>query len=602
MLYSLIIYFLFSKLISDFGKLRCNEGIQLQESSKLFQIQCLSESNNNTTDTGKIIQSHLFNNCSQSSASSLVMMEKKNFENFTINNPENAHLHNYKHSQITNNSSFLIGLRPPNEINIENNYLSNAHPSNNIEDDEEDVHTNQSIMSLALKISQQDINFNCPDDFDEHIINNSNSCNLFVEQNGDRNVDPSKVEEEYKITNSLKILESLVNIEHNKLEVQKSLTENESHLGNGSFEKKQSKISYKTHLKKKDHRKSKKKELKSIDKEERITTKEHKSHCFENQSKKRKSRKDKSFRSEATSSSSTNNKTLDITSSVEIPIISQNTKDNLPSNELKTHLDIVGNITVNEKELNNINMVKETNILSINDFPIASTSRYSERDMDNSKNKSSSINESQMKPSDYNQKTYDKYCKSLFSDPIIITSKRSKKDTNNLDMIKEGNLSEKKDDSSSIKESKSQNSKSKFKSSLPNSKKKVSYHDDSKMTTTNGKHKEVVNTKSVLKSSTKSSSNRKLSRDKIGNRNKFKRLKIHEPHDEIKNNSDTNTNILENKNVIIAETFENPELKNNESSIGISEYQHLPKWLRIKCELYEIKPVYIVVDPNKTYS
>lgn len=530
-------------------------------------------------------------------------MEKKNFGNITINHTENAHLHNYKHSQSTSNSSFLIGLRPSNEVGVENNYQPNAHSSNNIEDEEEDVHTNQAIMSLALKISQQDINFNCSDDFDNEMINNNDSSSIFVEQNGNQSVDPFKVEDEYKITNSLKILESLVNIEHNKLEVQKSFTENESHLSNESFEKKQSTMSNKTNLKKNDHRKSKKKELKSVEKEERITTKEHKSHCFEHQIKKRKSHKDKLSRSEATSFSSTNYKTIDISNFVEIPLKSQSMKDNLSSNELKTHLDIVGNITVNEQELNNTNMVSESNILSINGSPIASTSSYSEKDMENSKNKSSSISGSLMKPSDYNQKSYNKYCKSLFSDPIIFTSKRYKDFTNNLDMKKENNLSKKKDNCSSINKSKSQKTKLKIKFNLPNNKKKVGYHDDSKVTITNEKHKEAIYTKSILNSSSKSSSNQKLSHDKIGNRfNKFKRLKMHEPDDEIKNNSDTNKNILETKNVIIAETFENPELNNNESSIGTSEYQSLPEWLRKKCKIYKIKPVYIVIDPNKIYS
>lgn len=559
----------------------------------MLQIQCLSESNNNITDSSKVIQSHLFNNCSQSSASSLVIMEKKNVENVTINQSENTRLHNFKHSQSTNNSSYLIGLKPSYEVNVENNYLPNAHSSDNIEEDEEDVRTNQAIMSLALKISQQDINFNCTDDFDEQIINNSSSSSFFADQNGDRNADPFKLEDEYKISNSLKILESLVNIEHNKLEVQKSLTESESNLRGESFEKKQSKISNKTNLKKNDHKKFKNKELKSVEKEERITTKEHRSHCFENQSKKRKFHKDKSSRSEETSSPLTSNKTLDITCSVEIPLTSQSTKDNLSSNELKTHFNIVDNITVNEKELNNTNIVNESNVVSINSFPIASTSSYSGKDMDNSKNKLSSISGSPMKPSDYNQKSYDKYCKSLFSDPIIITSKHSKNGTNSSNKKKENNNSEKNNNCSLFK-SKSQKTSIKVKFSLPNIKKPVSNKNDYKATITTEKRKKVANPKSVKSSSSKSSSK--------SHRNKSKKLKIYEPQDEIENNGNTNPNILENGNVTNAETIENLELENNGSHTYISEYnQQLPEWLRRKCELYKIKNLYVVVDPNKKY-
>lgn len=592
-------------MISDFGKPRYNEGIQLQESSKLFQIQCLSESNNNITDSSKLIQSHiLFNNCSQSNASSLVIMGKKNFENDIINQTENTRFLNYKHSQSTNNSSLLIGIKPSNEVHTENNYIHNAHSSDNIEDDEEDVSTNQAIMSLALKISEQDINFNCSDDFDEQIINNSSSSSFFGDQNGDQNVDSFKLEEEYKMTNSLKILESLVNIEHNKLEVQKSLTKNESnHPSNESFEKKQTEDSNKTNSKKNKSRKSKKKELENIEKEEKITTKEYKNHCFEYQSKKRKTHKGKSYRSEATSFSSTNNGTLDvINSNIKISLTSQNTKDDLPSNELKTHPDNDQSITFNKKELNITNTTNSSNnsdIPAIKVFPIASTSNCSEKYANNSKKQSSNTSGSLMKTSDY-KKLYEKDRKSLFSPDIIITSKPSKDCTNNCGIKKENNHLEKKDDCSPINTSKSRKSKLK----MNNNKKKVSYS-DTKVTITNRKRKEVVNTKSVSKRSSTSSSNQKLPHTAIGNSlNKYKRLRMHESLDEIKNNSDTietplseTANILNNKNIINTETLEN-----NETNLGSSEYQSLPGWLKAKCELYRIKPLYIVVNPNITYN
>jgi len=121
-----------------------------------------------------------------------------------------------------------------NEINIGNNNVDTAHSLVIMEDDE-DLNTTQALISLAMKITnQQEINFKYTDGFEDeklNVVNTSNdnqtNCSL-LQQNGDQNIYCHRLEEEYQISNnSLKLLESLVDIEHSKLEGQPSSIEEE---------------------------------------------------------------------------------------------------------------------------------------------------------------------------------------------------------------------------------------------------------------------------------------------------------------------------------------------------------------------------------------
>lgn len=573
-------------------KSRCNEGIQLHESSKLLQIQSSSssESNNNTTDSGKMIQTHLFNSCSQNS--SLVIMEKENVENIIMHKTVNDCLNNYKNSQSTNNLPLLVGFKPSNELIREHNFLQNVQSLGNIQDEEdEDFKTNQAIMSLALKISQQNTNFNNSDDFDEQIINGSS---LFSEQNGDQNID-CKLDEEFKITNSLKILESLVNIEHNKLETQKSFSEEELQSNIESFENTQNKMSNKTNFKKNKSTQSKEIIHKNVTKEE--TIKKTKSSSRKLITKKRKNHKRKSsnkknqndsnhdltilsnlndFKEEETILFTTNTfHKLEITSSVGTTLTSQNVKDNLPSNELKTHSEEVENIPVNQKESNNTtNDSNDSNTSSIKVSPISSTSSYNEKGMDNSKNKSFNVSGSPMKNSDL-KKLYLKDRKSLFSPEIIIRSKPTNNSTNNLCTKKVNTPIRISDRKLSIKKTKNLSNVEKTKS-----------------------HKSTKSSKSSSNQKPSNSSCLKI----VSSQNKFKRLRMHK---EIKINSDTHQNPLPNTEVDNNEVIniENSALENSviventNSNIGTLENMNLPEWLKAKCVLYNIRPLYVVLHP-----
>jgi len=217
--------------------------MNLQESSFMSQIQCLPESNNNTTDSGKMIHLNLFNNSLQNITNSSMISEKGNYQNNIVDKLEPT-IHNRKYSLQKNNLPLPTELTLTNERNIISNYIHNNHTIVH-PDEEDDVKTTAAIVSLAMKITEQEVNLKFADGFeDEKCINSKyenirseiQTNNLIIEQIGDRNSESHKLEEEFKMNNSLKILESLVNIEHNKLEVQKVKFQAETELDLSNIE------------------------------------------------------------------------------------------------------------------------------------------------------------------------------------------------------------------------------------------------------------------------------------------------------------------------------------------------------------------------------
>ncbi|XP_022166853.1 putative uncharacterized protein DDB_G0267840 [Myzus persicae] len=642
----------------NYGAIKtCNDNILIPGSSKLTQIQCLSVSNNNTTDSDKAIQSYLLSNNSENDSNSMLMVERENIKNTTINKMETTSFLNYRSTlQIDN-----LSVEPANDIPVFSNMHNNddvdsAHSSAMIDDDEK---TTEAILSIASKIEQT--NFNFVDDFEaDEDINTSNAyttneiqtTKCLIEQNGDEHTDPSKLEEELKINNSLKLLETLVNIEHDKLEVQKSLTVNEIQPNNDPNEKMQFKSSKKTNIREKKspklHGSIPKVETEEEEEEEEEEEKWLPSCSYQNRSKNK--------------TKTTKNKTR-VYKPVEkvskkIPFEENFLNTTSPHYKLKEEEKIklanigalisVFGVLKTKKNINPADAINsiirkpavfepfpeiteymardEVKNFIVNfckkNFPtktshVASTSNSNEKDVDNIKNKSSPPLSSVMKTSDY-KKLYEKDRKSLFSPDVIITnnvsSKRSKDTTNELHMKKEY----------PDKKAKSKVQKGEIDNKSSGRKRKLL---EPKLKIASSSPKKTQDAKSKPNSKQKSSYVKRSSKNS-------KKLKIIESDDEAETNADSNPNyesnstyLLENKVSDSIDTLELEKLdrtnilKNNEFGEGTSkqflnevnifenkksnkntlEKEAMPEWLLQKCELYDIKQSYVVINPFITY-
>lgn len=655
---------LYFKSVSDYGAIKsyCNDNMLLQGSSKLTQIQCLPESNNNTTDSDKAIQSYMLNSNSPNDENSVL-----NIKNTSVSKIETTSFNNYRSTLQINNLTVDCTNSLPLLDNIHtNDNVDSAHSSRIIDDDEQ---TTEAIISLALKIQQT--NFTYDDEFEGVDINVSNvpTTNEFqttIEQNGDQNTDPLKLEEEYKIHNSLKLLETLVNIEHDKLEVQKSLkTENETEPIIQTNDKMRLKNSKKTNIRKKKSRKLQENIIKEEENEEEwLPSTDKQNRCSKNKTKtnKRKSHTDKASKKNkkvkvkntvnnlSTSNSSCsieiqndvdislalkspsytkkpetivstvrNTKSLDTTSSVRTQLVYHNTKDCLPTNEFKGFSDNIESMPHDEKKNNLAVAVNNLNALLIKTTTVASTSGSNEKD-DIIKNKSSSgLSGSLMKTSDY-KKLYEKDRKSLFSPDVVIIKnvplKPSKDFSNDLHIKKEDQ----------DKKPKSKIHKEESNSKTSDKKRKLS---NPKVKSTNRSPKMTHNSKSKPNNALTSLEQKSLYKR---SNNKCKRLKVTNSEGKAKTNSVNNANDESNKNISENKVSDNIDtlelqaldrtnfLENNEFGEGTSRHQQLngvnvfenkesnkdtlefeAEWLRKKCELYNIKPIWIVIDPNCRY-
>jgi len=655
----------------------------LQGSSKLTQIPCLSESNNNTTESDKAIQSYMLSNNSENDSNSLLMVEGENIKNTAVNKIEASSFHNYRPTlQIDN-----LSVEPTNDdLPLFNNMhtggnMNSAHSSAIMEDDQK---TTEAIMSLALTIQT---NFNFVDDFESDDINVSNVCatneiqttKCLIEQNGDQNTDPLKLEEEYKMHNSLKLLESLVNIEHDKLEVQKNLIENEIQPTIEINETTRFKSSKKTNITKKNSRKMHKNTLKEEKNEEEwLPSSNKRNHWSKNKSKtnKIKSRIDKAPKkikklevqntlnnvSKSNSSCSTeiqndesislalngslfssytkkpetivstkNTKSLNTTSSVEMQMENHSTKDCLQTNEFKQLSNNFESIQHKEKKNCLAVVGNNSNAVLIKTLHVASTSGYNDKAVANIKNKSSSHSGSVMKTSDY-KKLYEKDRKSLFSPDVVIIKnvpiKPLKDVENDLPIKKEYNLAQIKEDQD--KKPKSKIHKEEIDNKTSDKKRKLS---KPKVNTTKSNPKVKRDSKS--KSNNALTSLEQKSSFVRQSNNKSKRLKVIKSDaeaetiagsstyngsnttDNLKNNDSGNiddlnlqkldtTNILKN-NKFGEGTSSHQQLNgvnvldNKKSNDNTLEEEAMPEWLRKKCEIYNIKPVYVVINPFITY-
>ncbi|XP_060859970.1 putative uncharacterized protein DDB_G0286901 [Metopolophium dirhodum] len=640
----------------------CNDNMLLQGSSKLTQIQCEPESNNNTTDSDKAIQSFMLNSNPANDANSML-----NIKNNSNNKMETTSFNNYRSTLQINNLTVdcTNGLPLLNNIHTDDN-VNSPHSSSIIDDDEK---TTEAIISLAMKIQQTSFSFD--DEFEAVDINVSNVCTTneiqttkcLAEQNGDQNTDPLKLEEEYKIHNSLKLLESLVNIEHDKLEVQKSLkTENETEPSIETNDKMRFKNSKKTNIRKKKSRKlqeninNEEEWLPSCDKQNRSSknktkTNKRKSHVHKASKKNKKVEVKNTVNNLSTSNSSCsikiqndedislalkgpsytkkpetivstvkNTKSLDTTSSVGTQLALHNTNYCLPTNEFKGFSDNIESIPHDEKKNDLAVAINNSNALFIKTTTVASTSGSNEK-YDNIKNKSSSgLLGSVMKTSDY-KKLYEKDRKSLFSPDVVIIKNvplKPSKDFSNDLHIKKEDQGKKPKSKIHKKESNNKTSDKKRKLSKP------------KVKSTNSSSKMTHNSKSKPNNAL-TSLVQKLSY--IRSNNKCKRLKVTNPEGEAKTNAVNNTNnesntyISENKvsdNIDTLELhaldrtnfLENNEfgegtsrqqlngvnvLENKESNKDTLKLEGMPEWLRMKCERYNIKPLWIVINPNTTY-
>lgn len=438
----------------------CDASIDLQESSYLTQIQCLPPSNNNINSKEILLNT----SNAQNEESSLVPIESRNCEYTITNKIGTTTLHTtIKYSDKKPNVS-IHELNASNKININNSYTQTNRSSVDIEDD---LNTTQALMSLAMKISEQDKHFRFDDGFEDEMSTNSNNQNMIDEisvsnlspgKNGNPHIESHKMDEDLsKIKNSLKLLESLVNIEHNKLEVQKTLTENEQQELNVKLNgKKIVKDLCKTNK----HYNYKKRENKSLEKEHSPKNKKQKTNSknknefpkakniklnynklesqinlenmFSNNSieiinKQNNSLNNNSLlissssnKSESRLHSIANTKSLDNTISFET-ILESTKKDNSSTHNLKAHLFDFISTSVDKSEYNRV-IDNDNDALLIKNSLTASTSTCNEKIGNTLKMKSSDLPSLPMKRADY-KKLYEMDRKSLFSPDIIISSK-----------------------------------------------------------------------------------------------------------------------------------------------------------------------------------
>lgn len=629
----------------------CTESIKLLDLPNLNQIQHLPETNNNnnnTTDSDLVVQLHLLNNNSQNAASPLVeILEKENDLNVIVNPIKVKQLHN--HSQKEDDFS-TVELNTSNGMNI-TNYVHTVQAPVNI-DDEDDLKTTQAIVSLAMNIAkQQDIDFKYTDGFEDenttdlNVLNTSNEIQtncLHVQQDGDQtsslltqkngeHITLPLLEDEYQITNSLKILESLVNIEHSKLKEQRSPAEKQSSLPNVESKKNKDKKKSINISKKQTNDKSKKQvHITAVTQEWKAwNVKNHKNKKrLKNKSKevqvqqKNRNKKSKSDNNLGNSSQinslcrsgniqNDQNVLLDVVSSsnshknstitkvkslntnclVGMSSESQIVKNNSPANKLKTHLGDVENIKVKKKGKNTN---RDSNTLKTSSL-VASTSSCNKKDKKIKKNKSINSSDSVMvKTYDYKQ-LYEIDRKSLFNPDVIITLKSTKASVN----------------------VRNENSSTAVKSNdLSNETEEIKLGIDVETEKASLKHNYC---------STKKNNDKQLHLDKnttFGTSiNVLKRLRVDNPDNEMNNNSKKYktpdiTEIVENQesnNVgdsielktvceIKEELVTNYEVKDELVTYSLDTYSTLPDWLKQKYVEYNLKPVFVVIERSMIFD
>lgn len=543
------------------------------EQSTSAQIQYSPGSNNNTTETGEGVNlTQLFNNT-------------------------NSILLNTQSSKI-NTSPLAVGL---SGINLTNKYVcANNSPANN-EDDE--LKSDSSILSIAMNINEEDLNMRFADDFEADDINNAMPPDNLVEQNSDIN---SKLEEERQINAGLELLQNLVNIEHDKLEVQNSSTVELPQSKLDSNEKKQGKMVNKsntgnnmnvfktpnqnivgelsqkdTELKKNDLRQTKLKR-KCVSYTDRTMRKKSKTSVDQNK---------------------LNNKLLsDLNTKVELDKIYAMYNKNSKSTESTS--TITANIPVSKKECTATST--STNVLSIITNPIASTSSYN-GDISKTKSFSSSV---LSKSNNDCKQICEMYRKSLFNrdnvlKPMIKENKKFKKPDNKKCVSVKKSVTKKQNTYVTAKSKKVNNKLIKVKigcvknklvhpnNTVPNST-FCSSAEHHKIPKNNIKtHKEIEH-----KSSTEANANTNNTNEELNTTDILKNDELNDSQVTLENQEPSGS-----EQMLEIQELNNEQLlpENPVLSTDISENNAMPEWIKKLIELYKIKPVYVVVERNKRY-
>lgn len=678
----------------------------------MTQIQCLPETNS-TNDLSKIIQPNILN---AQNAVNFSNTDIGNYGNILANKINTTTLQNNTNSQKKNYLSVSKELNISSEIHVESNFT--IHSSKTVEKDNDLEHT-QALTAMAKKISEQGTNFGFVDGFeDSKNINSNNKMNvagiqtnnLLLFENEIRNTrQSSKMEEQLsKINNSLNLLESLVNKEYSKLDVQEPIfTKSEDiepkvqepavvetavvelavvepeivepaivelevikpevkepavietevtevikqeKLGQGFIklesqnpkveknEKNHSKGSNKNKLNTKEHSKSKRRAHKCLEekeitekKQKNPTKKSNKSHKQKNSLNNNRKLKDhvnlekifsrnscnsteknnnqhillvtngppvscSSYQSNAKLLITTNTEVTDTTNSIELPLVINNSKDDLSINELKTPQNNVENTLIDEKVCNttsNISTIKS----------IVTTKSSVEKSTVYLKNKLA-IPTGSVKKLNYKQ-IYEMDRKSLFSPDIIFRSTPTKNSITDLSVHK------KKRSHTTENNFKTPESKSETNIQYSNNKKKERHQSFIKVKITN-KNPKIQCDKGPKSNGASSSFNKKSSySSSVNSHSKCKRLKIECESDdknkmierEMSTKKVEKTDILENNESNVVDNLHNTEsstrniLENNESN----EDNIIQRLLK-KHDLHNTKMLYIVIEPGRIYS
>lgn len=541
------------------------------EQSTSAQIQCLSGSNANTTETDESVNlTQIFNN------SNSILLNT--------------------HSSKINTTSLAVGL---SGINLTNKYVcTNNSPINN-EDDE--LKSDSSILSIAMNINEEDLNMRFADDFENDDINNEmRPTTLIVEQNSDAN---RKSEEELQMNTGLKLLQNLVNIEHDKLEIQKSLTTVELPQSKpDSNEKKPDKMVNKANTG--NNMNLFKTPNQNIVGELLQNDTELKTNDLRQQAKpKRKydSYLDQTMRKKP--------KTMmnDLNTKKQLDKIYAMYNKN--SKSAKSTPTIIANISVNKKECTATSTSTTTNALSIITNPIASTSSYTG---DLSKYKPFSPFVLTRTHEDC-RKIYEMDRRSLFSPDIVfglkpkIKENKALKKPDNKNRESDKMFETKGQKTNVTAESKKVNDKL-IKVKIGSIKDKLLHCNKTVPNSTfrsPAEHNNIMKPKISInthkqieqKSSTEANANTNNKKEELNIPDILKNKELNDSKVTLENQEPGSEQILKNQELNDEQLLpENPVL-----SADSSENSDTPEWIKKLFELYNIKPVYVVIEKNKKY-
>lgn len=637
----------------------------------------------------RVIQPNILDKNVQNDPDSLSISKRLNGEIIstadTVENDsvcDNTQVHQHKNAPPTEE------LNISNENNKQNNFIqidqeciedamnASGNDSENIETEDQVIKkTTLSIINLNKMISEQKdseifgyknshLTENTKCNNDSININNeigTETTSVLMEDDRSKDYDLINLNENLSINISLKILENMVNIEHNKL-IKQKLMENKSQKSNtlpeinnhhncSDVNKKKDEISkIKNHKVSEKHKSSLKSEKsKNHNRTEKIikcnkdfTSKKNHNKLesqnnfpklslrnsgdsmeIQNDSNNTSISISDSTSNESNSTNTTNISMSEIGNILENVLEPQNTNSSLSANVLEIHSNVTEISPIRKQNLNNqvityhLNEIpKKTNLNLSTNLMIKNKSRYIQH-------KSSDVHYSTLKKSDY-KKLYEKDRRSLFNPDIVFNSSLPKDPKNKTNTKSNNNLSQESSDLVSKKSSKTKRFQPQTSKRFSSSKKRFNYDSYIESIKSNIKSKLKISTKPELNDVKDLPQSQTRAAD-----NKYKRLKMYDSQiddniiDDKKKKRKLNKNCLENKtsrNIInntepcirnkssILDPCETVNSNNDSQMTGEksdtldqSKSNQTPEWIEKLIKQHNIKTLWIAIDRNAIY-